>query len=62
MYLKKEQAEAKLEEYKRNGITNYQRTTHKYLADISQWLEEVQMIYQRNMVFTLKTPLGIMEI
>lgn len=44
MYLKKEQAEAKLEDYKREMELQElsERTTHKYLADISQWLEEVQ--------------------
>ena len=44
MYLKKEQAETKLEDYKREMELQElsERTTHKYLADISQWLEEVQ--------------------
>lgn len=44
MYLKKEQAVAKLEDYKREMELQElsERTTHKYLADISQWLEEVQ--------------------
>ncbi len=44
MYLKKEQAKAKLEDYKREIELQElsERTTHKYLADINQWLEEVQ--------------------
>ena len=44
MHLKKKQAETKLEDYKRKMELQElsERTTHKYLADISQWLEEVQ--------------------
>ena len=44
MYLKKEQAEVKLEDYKREMELQELsvRTIRKYLADIRQWLEEVQ--------------------
>lgn len=44
MYLKKEQAEIKMEDYKREMELQElsERTIHKYLADIRQWLEELQ--------------------
>jgi hypothetical protein len=44
MYLKKEQAEVKLEDYKREMELQElsERTIYKYWADISQWLGEVQ--------------------
>ena len=44
MYLKKEQAEIKIEDYKREMELQElsERTIHKHLADIRQWLEELQ--------------------
>lgn len=42
--MKKEQAEIKIEDYKREMELQElsERTIHKYLADIRQWLEELQ--------------------
>lgn len=46
MYLKKEQAVAKLEDYKREMELQElsERTTHKYLADISHGWKKYRMI------------------
>lgn len=54
MYLKKEQAEVKLEDYKKEMELQELsvRTIHKYLADIRQWLEEEQddIILKENVI------------